>query len=226
MRSRRILPAVLLAGLLAGCAGAGDGGTDGAGAPVADVRVQDTDGLHGVVLPDPKRATSAALTTTGGGRLALAEDAEDLTLVFFGYTRCPDICHLVMADVASALTRLEPDERARVGMRFVTTDPARDDAETIAAYLERFDPSFLGLTGPLPRILELGRSMGVPIEEGRQLPSGGYEVDHGTQVLGMLPDGSAPVIWTQGTSPDQIAQDIRVILSDGVPELPPAQEAS
>ena len=138
-----------------------------------------------------------------------------LTLVFFGYTMCPDVCQLVMADVANALNRLEPAEREQVAMTFVTTEPARDDAATLRTYLDRFDPSFEGLTGPLPRIVELGEAVGVPIAKGQKLPSGGYEVDHGTHVLGMTDDGTVPILWTQGTPPELVADDIRRILAEG-----------
>jgi protein SCO1/2 len=102
-------------------------------------------------------------------------------------------------------------------MLFVTTDPRRDDPQALAAYLARYDPSYLGLTGPLRRILTVGHALGVPVEQGRRLPGGGYEVDHGTQVLGVLPDGSVPVVWTAGTTPAQLADDVRTVLRDGVP---------
>jgi protein SCO1/2 len=201
---------LLLAGCGSGSTGAGDEGL------VTDVKVQDDDGLNGIALPKPYETAGLALTATDGSSYRLAEDTgKPLTLVFFGYTHCPDICQVVMADLASALTRLEPDERDQVGMVFVTTDPARDDAATLRAYLDRFDPAFEGLTGPLPRIVELGDSLGVAIEKGARLPSGGYEVSHGTNVVGLLPDGTGPVVWTQGTSPAQIADDIHVVLSEG-----------
>lgn len=200
--------------LLAGC-GSGSAGA-GAESPVRDVRVHDDDGLNGIVLPKPYEAAGLALTATDGSAYRLAKDTgKPLTLVFFGYTHCPDICQVVMADLASALTRLEPGERDQVGMVFVTTDPARDDEGTLRAYLDRFDPAFEGLTGPLPRIVELGDSLGVPIEKGAKLPSGGYEVSHGTNVVGLQPDGTGPVVWTQGTSPAQIAEDIHAVLSEG-----------
>jgi protein SCO1/2 len=208
------LAALAAAGVLA-LAGCGSPDPD-AGAPVTGVTTHDDDGLHGIVLPRPYEVSDLALTATGGTAYRLAADAEKpLTLVFFGYTHCPDICQVVMADIASALTRLDEAERTQVGMLFVTTDPARDDEATLRAYLDRFDPSFEGLTGPLPRIVRAGKSLGVAIEKGEKLPSGGYEVSHGTQVVGMLPDGTAPVVWTQGTAPEQIAEDIHVVLSEG-----------
>jgi protein SCO1/2 len=201
---------VVTAALVAGCAPADDEG------PVAGVTVVDEDGMHGAVPAEPYDVPAISLTSTDGTPYTLAEDADRaLTLVFFGYTQCPDICQVVMADVANALNRLDDAEREQVGMTFVTTDPARDDASVLREYLDRFDPGFEGLTGPLDRIVELGEAVSVPIAQGAKLPSGGYEVDHGTHVLGMTDDGNVPILWTQGTPPEQIADDIRVILAEG-----------
>ncbi len=219
MASRRALTGTAVASLLLSACSVGTPPDEGAA--VAGLSVRDDDGLNGAVLPDPYVVSDRALTATDGSDYRLdqgtAGGADDLTLVFFGYTHCPDICQIVMADITSALTRLDPDQRERVGMQFVTTDPARDDEATLRAYLDRFDPSFGGLTGPLPRIVRVGESVGVSIDEGEKLPSGGYEVSHGTQVLGVLPDGTAPVIWTEGTGPERIAEDLRTILDDGIP---------
>jgi protein SCO1/2 len=201
---------VLAGGLLVGCA---DPAAEG---PVSNVTVHDEDGMNGAVPTEPYVVPPVSLTATDGSDLTLAEDLDrPLTLVFFGYTQCPDICQVVMADIANTLNRLEAAEREQVGMVFVTTDPARDDEVTLRTYLDRFDPSFEGLTGPLPDVVELGKAVGVAVEKGRRLPSGGYEVDHGTHVLGMTPDGTVPILWTQGTAPEQVAEDIRVVLAEG-----------
>ena len=91
---------VALTGLLAGCGQSADQG------PVANVSVLDDDGMNGVVLPDPYETADVTLTATDGSSYQLAGDTDQpLTLVFFGYTHCPDICQVVMADIASALTR-------------------------------------------------------------------------------------------------------------------------
>ncbi len=219
VRSRRLAATAALTTLLLASCSVGTPPDDGAA--IAGLSVQDDDGLNGVVLPEPYRVSERSLTATDGSAYRLdrgpAEAEDDLTLVFFGYTHCPDVCQLVMADIASALTRLAPGHREKVGMQFVTTDPARDDEATLRAYLDRFDPTFGGLTGPLPRIVKVAGSVGVAIEEGEPMPSGGYEVSHGTQVVGVLPDGTAPVVWTEGTGPDRIAADLRTILDDGIP---------
>ena len=218
MRRPALVTAVAATALLLTACSVGTPPSDG---PVANVTVQDDDGMFGAVLTEPYTAPDVPLTATDGADYRLdrgtAEAGDELTLVFFGYTHCPDICQVVMADIASALTRLDDEQRASVGMQFVTTDPARDDRATLRAYLDRFDPGFGGLTGPLDRIVEVGNALGVPVEKGEKMPSGGYEVNHGTQVVGVLPDGTAPIVWTEGTGPERIAQDISTILTDGIP---------
>jgi len=208
--------AVVTALLLTGCGGGGVASQS----PVADVRMHDDDGLHGAVLPRPYALPAVTLRDTSSRPYDLAARASrPLTLVFFGYTHCPDVCQVVMANIASAFTRLDPAQRARVSMVFVTTDPARDDAAALRSYLDRFNPDFEGLTGDLPRIVRLGRSVGVYIEKGQRLPSGGYDVTHGTQVIGVLPGAKAPFVWTEGTSPAELADDMTTILDDKVPGL-------
>ena len=215
VRDRRRAAAVLAAGLagvllLGGCSGPTQE------SPVSNVTVQDEDGMNGAVPVEPYPVADVTLTATDGSPYRLAGDTDKpLTLMFFGYTSCPDICQVVMADIASALVRLDPAEREQVGMLFVTTDPARDDELALRDYLDRFDPTFEGLTGSLSDIKQAGESVAVHVARGAKMPSGGYEVEHGTHVVGMSPDGTAPIVWTEGTAPEKIAEDIQVILAEG-----------
>jgi protein SCO1/2 len=200
--------------LLAACGGQGAAGST---APVSDVRTFDEDGIAGVVLPRPYDLPSVSLRDTAGRPYDLAARArKPLTLVFFGYTSCPDICQTVMADIASALTRLDDARKEKVDMVFVTTDPARDDAPTLRRYLDRFNPDFEGLTGSLSRIETLAGSVDILVEKGHRLASGGYDVGHGTSIIGLEPDGTAPFVWTEGTGAGTLAADVTTILDGGV----------
>jgi len=211
MRSRHLWP-VVFAGLLLllpGCAKVQDGSN-------AIVVGGDDDGYNGALLTEPYDVPAQPLSDTDGKRYSLARDADSpLTLVFFGYTHCPDICQIVMATIASSLQRLEPAERDQVDVVFVTTDPARDDAATLRDYLDQFDPDFTGLTGDPATIAAVGERLGVYIARGQELPDGGYEVDHSTPVVGVHPDGTAPIVWTQGTSSAELAADIAALLGEG-----------
>jgi protein SCO1/2 len=178
--------------------------------------------MHGTVLTTPYSFPDTTLTDTSGDEVDLTAALEEpLTLVFFGYTHCPDICQAVMANLASASARLDDVEAERLQVWFVTTDPARDDPATLRTYLDRFDPGFEGFTGGLPEIVAAARSVHVPVEKGARLPSGGYEVNHGTPVLGVVADGSVPIVWTEGTSAAQFADDISTVLDEGPPSLAP-----
>jgi protein SCO1/2 len=203
-------------GLVAGCGGGTEEPAEGGA--VSGFRENNPDGLHGAVLPSPYTLPEMTLTDASGDSYELrAETTRPLTLVYFGYTHCPDICPATLIDIASALVRLPQSDREKVGLLLITSDPARDDPGTIRRYLDRFDPDFEGATGRLTDIKAVGEALGVAIEKGDRLPTGGYDVGHGSQVVGVLPDGSAPLVWTHGTSPQEYAEDFERVLADGVP---------
>jgi protein SCO1/2 len=170
--------------------------------------------LTGAVLTQPYAVPATPLTDTDGASYSLADSTHKrLTLVFFGYTHCPDVCTIVMNTLASAVTRLDDTDRQQVDVVFVTTDPQRDTGQVLRNYLNRFNPSFVGLTGSLKSIISVGSQLHVDIEHGQKLPSGGYDVTHGTAVLGVDGKNRVPIVWTQGTSSAQYASDIHQLLS-------------
>jgi len=203
----RVLVALLALLVLAAC-----GSGDPEGPAVTGITTSDDDGYNGVLLERKYDVPSIPLTDTEGKRFDLAEQPKR-TLVFFGYTNCPDICQVVMSTIASALPRLPDEQRDELQVAFVTTDPARDDENALRTYLDRFDPAFVGLTGSLQDIVALGRPMDVMIREGRKLPSGGYEVDHSTVVVSVQ-GGRGDLVWTGATSPAEMTEDLTKLLED------------
>jgi protein SCO1/2 len=202
----------VLAGLLVALllAAAGCGSSDDTGAPVTGIRVSDDDGYRGIKLDQPYAVPAIALTDTAGKPFDLATQPKR-TLVFFGYTNCPDICQIVMSTIASAVARLSDAERKQVQVAFVTTDPARDTRAALRTYLDRFNPAFVGVTGSLDRTVALAKPMGIDILKGQKLPSGGYEVDHTTNVIGVRM-AKGDLVWTASTSPSDMATDLHKIL--------------
>ena len=201
----------LLALLLAACGG-GSSEAPVAGAAVNQQQADD-DGFRGAALTQPYQMPDLTLTDTSGSSFDLVQDTtKPVTLVFFGYTSCPDVCNMVLADIASAFTRLDPKVAQNVQMLFVTTDPARDKPAVIDEYLSRFHPAFEGLTAPMGTIKETARPLGVAIEGMNRLPSGGYEVGHSSQVIGFAADDTARVVWTQGTPVEDLVADIHTLV--------------
>ena len=194
--------------LLTGCA---SGSTEG----------HEAGGLHGTTIEDAVRGTRDAAHRHRRARRTPwpTRPRRPLTLLFFGYTNCPDICQMVMANIASALARLDEAERAEVDVVFVTTDPARDDEKILRAYLSRFGDGLTGLTGDLDTIVDVAASFGVHMEHETKLPTGGYDVSHSTNVFAIDADDEAPVTWRAETSPADLATDITTLAGGGLMTL-------
>jgi protein SCO1 len=153
------------------------------------------------------------LRDADGAAYSLVEQTtKPVTLVFFGFTNCPDICNLVMANIASGLLRLDEDDRDDVDVVFVTTDPARDDGPTLRRYLDAFNDRFIGLTGPLDDIVDIGEAFHVFMKREPKLPTGGYNVSHTTHYFAVDGNDQVPVLWSADTTPAQLAADLHKLL--------------
>ena len=156
----------------------------------------------GDVIPRPP----LVLTDTSGRRFDLAaRPSGELTLLFFGYTRCPDVCPTTLADLAAARRRLSAAQRARVQVVFVSVDPAHDSPTVLRAYLDRFDPSFIGLRGG-PSTNTVLAALKAPLTDLTARP-----VSHAGSVYGFR--GRRTVVWTGGDSPATFATDLRTLLA-------------
>jgi protein SCO1/2 len=124
-----------------------------------------TSDLHGAELSTPLHEPALRLTGTSGRPVNLLQATRDkLTLVYFGYTHCPDVCPTTMADLAGALRMLTPAQRARIAVVFITTDPRRDTPPVIKSWLASFNSSFIGLTDDYAKIQVAAKSLGIDLE--------------------------------------------------------------
>lgn len=173
-------------------------------------------GFAGTVLDNPLPVPDLRLTDTEGEDFSLASDTDArLSLVFFGYSNCPDICQQVMASLSGAVKRLDAEDRDQVEVIFVTTDPTRDTPTALRRYLDRFDPGFVGLTGDIETIIAVGEPLAVYVSDGEELPTGGYDLGgHSTQITAIDGDDQAPVYWSQETSQAEFADDIHTLLGE------------
>ncbi|MEO9324630.1 SCO family protein [Nocardioides sp. C4-1] len=164
--------------------------------------------FSGTVLDNPYQVPDTELIDTDGEPFSLAADTDKrLTLVFFGYVNCVDICPAVLNHLASAMTRLDDRDRDDVDVVLVTSDPDHDTPESLRTYLDRFDDSFIGLTSDFDTIEAVGRALAVGID--RQDPGG-----HTTQVMGVDSGDESPVFWSADTSPAEFAADIHTLLQE------------
>jgi len=167
--------------------------------------------LNGASIDPPKPMADFVLQSARGP-VKLSDFRGKLVVVFFGYTNCTDICPLTMAALRQAFDALG-DQAARARVLFISVDYKRDTPAVVAGYAGNFRPDFIGLAGSKEQIDQVTRDYGIYYELGTPEPqSGAYEVTH-TDTIEVL-DGSGRLVltWTSGTSADQMASDMKVLI--------------
>lgn len=196
-----------------GLAGCGEGAGQAAPPASAVVRVNGESGWNGTPLQDGYPLPEQTFTDTAGDEMVPARDAKaPVTLVFFGYTSCPDVCNVVLANIASALRGSSDDVRDSVGLLFVTTDPARDKPRVVREYLDRFDPTYEGLVAPVETVEQAARQLHVAYERPHRT-TGGYQVDHGAYTTAFV-GGRARLVWSPETSVADVRADLARLASE------------
>ncbi|MEP6666486.1 MAG: SCO family protein [Nocardioidaceae bacterium] len=187
------------------------------------VVTRDTE-FHGTLVDPPLHRPPVVLTTTDGQRFDLARRPSGrVTVLFFGFTHCDDVCPTTMADLAAARRALPAGLRENLQVEFVTVDPARDTPEVLRHWLDRYDDDFIGLNGSSNTVRRAEKSLYAPIshlprqtygEETAASPATrphGYQIDHSGTVYVFAPR-QRTLIYTGGTTPQQYAQDFTHLL--------------
>ena len=156
---------------------------------------------------------------TAGNTVPLVDpEPGTLSLVYFGYTHCPDICPLDMAALAAGLRELPADQRDKIRVVFATVDPERDTPDDLRAWLDNYDPAFIGVTPPIEETNATLVDLGYLEVQREDLPSGnGYVVSHPGGVFVFTGDGKAHVAFFGTNPPADIAHDLTELLDDWAP---------
>lgn len=162
---------------------------------------------------EPMAASAAELVDVDGEPWRFTDvDPDRLTLLFFGYTSCPDVCPMTMAEIDLALE--EAGEVADdVDVVMVTSDPARDTDEQLRSWLDRFDPGFQGVRGEIEDIVAAAGDYGIPIEAPQET-DGDYLVSHGGRVIVLTGGGEAAGMFDEGVEADQVAELLPVLAEE------------
>jgi protein SCO1/2 len=206
MRKKTFAAAALLAAATLTLSACGDSDS---GKPVTVVS-EDTAQKAATVLDQPFAKPDLVLTDTHGKKYDLRkETAGRPTLIYFGYTHCPDICPLTMNNIAVAKKALPKAEQNRLRVVFVTTDPARDTPAELGTWLNGIDPQFTGLTGDFATIQAGARSVGIAIEPTKKDKNGKLVSVHGTQVVAFSPkNDSGYVVYDEDATVDNYTKDL------------------
>lgn len=155
-----------------------------------------------------------ALTDHTGKPRTLADFKGKVVAVFFGFTRCPDVCPTTLAEMKLVKERLGPDGD-RLQVLFVTIDPERDTPELLAKYVPAFDPTFLGLYGNAEATAKTAKEFKVFYQKVPGSSPDNYSMDHTAATFIYDPQGRLRLFAKHGMGADALAQDVKQLLASG-----------
>jgi protein SCO1/2 len=199
MTNRRLC-LLALAALISGC------DKPGAGGSASSFRAVDITGAE--------YARTLSLQDQEGKARTLADFKGKVTVVFFGYTQCPDVCPTTMAELAQVKKSLGVDGERIQGV-FVTVDPDRDTAELLKAYMGSFDPSFVALRGTAEQTAATAKEFKVFYAKVPGKTEGSYTVDHTAGSYVFDAAGKVRLFVRYGSGAEALAADLKTLLAAG-----------
>jgi len=165
-----------------------------------------------MVLPEPRVIADFALVNDEGAPFSLDNLRGHWSLIFFGYTHCPDVCPSTLYDlklVHEKLAQLNGDAASGHQVLFVSVDPERDSPEQLKKYVDYFHSDFIGVTGPQEQLAPLTMQLGIAyrIDE-HEAGSEQYNVDHSVSVLLMDPQGHLHGVFPAPHDADKMAGEL------------------
>ncbi|TIH10627.1 SCO family protein [Pseudomonas leptonychotis] len=141
-----------------------------------------------ILLPQSRSLPELSLTNQDGEAVAVDQLKDQWSLLFFGYTFCPDICPATLAQLRQLQGQLPPETVAKLRIVLVSVDPHRDTPEQLKKYLDYFDAGFIGLTGEQATLQKLANAVSIPYIPA-DTSKENYTVDHSGNLVIIGPDG-------------------------------------
>jgi len=151
------------------------------------------------------------LTDHTGKARTLADFKGKAVVLFFGFTRCPDVCPSTLAEMKLVKEKLGKDGE-RLQVLFVTIDPERDTPELLAKYVPVFDASFLGLYGDANATARTAKEFKVFYQKAPGSSPDNYSMDHGAASYVYDAQGRLRLFVKPGQGPDALAHDLKLLL--------------
>ncbi|MFN8441073.1 MAG: SCO family protein [Caldilineaceae bacterium] len=172
--------------------------------------------FYGIAYNPPIAAPALNGIRENGSTFHIEDAQGKLTLLYFGYTQCPDVCPLTMAQIAS-IYRDMGDDAQNMRVIFVSTDPERDTPAQLTDYLSRFDTSFWGVQIPLSDLAATMKAYGGlaekdPLAKGKAPDQ--YTVTHSDWIYAIDKEGNLRLLFSMQLQPPQIKEDLQALLAE------------
>ncbi|MFI4957016.1 MAG: SCO family protein [Gammaproteobacteria bacterium] len=170
--------------------------------------------VHGIYFTEPNDINPFQLKSTKGKSFTDQDLRGHWTLMFFGFTHCPDVCPTTLALLNTTLEKFKetsPKLKAPEVV-FVSVDPARDDIAAMKKYVSYFNPKFMGATGSDEALRTLTRQVGVVYDkiELDDNPDN-YAMEHSTSIILVNPRGAIQAIFTAPHDADTLSQELTAV---------------
>lgn len=166
--------------------------------------------IEGLLWPQSKALTEFSLEDHHGKAFNLGRLTGRWTLLFFGYTHCPDICPVtlsVLRNAVALMAEAAPDTEPPQVV-FISVDPKRDSLDHLGAYVSHFNPDFLGVTGSDENLRAFARQLGALFVLSEPDANGDYLVDHTAAIFLIDPRGRLVALFQAPHAADRLARDL------------------
>jgi len=205
----------LVAGTASGCASSSGATASGNSAPGL-VLINTSKYKGNIVAPVVK--PSGTLTADDGKPYNVKAMTKGVvTLLYFGYTHCPNLCPLTMSNTAVAIRELPQADQSKVRVLFVSVDPYRDTLARLRSWLGNYNPAFIGLRGTLKQVEAFEQQTGLPDGPEFSDGAGQAQLDHATEMFAYSTDNVAHEAFFPSTPPADMANDLKLLIAGGVP---------
>ena len=170
--------------------------------------------FKGIDITGAEYARDFDLTDATGQRRRLADFKGKVTVVFFGFTQCPDVCPTTLLELASVKKALGADGERVQGV-FITVDPERDTAELLKAYVDNFGAGFVALRGTLAETQAVAKQFKVFYAKVPGKAEGSYSMDHTAGSYIFDAQGRVRLFTRYGTGAEALTHDIKLLLAQG-----------
>jgi protein SCO1/2 len=174
----------------------------------------DSSGAEGTIIEPPIALSDFTMPSSRGEPLSLSSFAGNPTVIFFGYTFCPDVCPLTLSEMKRVKEQLGANGE-RLNVVFISVDAERDTPEVLTRYVNSFDPTFVGLQGEEATLRRIGKEYGLYYARSEvQNTAASYLVDHSSASYLIDGAGQLRVVYPYGTEPEVIARGVQRLLRE------------
>lgn len=168
--------------------------------------------LTGAFLPEPRQIDAFNLVSEVGNPFTLTDFFGHWTIVFAGYSYCPDVCPTTLATLKVVKGQLGTEAK-RIKVVFLSVDPEHDTPEQLASYIHKFDSEFKAVTGSQQQLEALIRNLGLVAFKETDSENSRYEISHSAHLVLINPEGKIAAYLTPPFTTEALVADIRTILA-------------